>query len=205
MAMHGDDPPALSYRNNWCCVRHGESEANVAEIVSCSPDTACIQHGLTRKGIEQVQAAGEVLRQQVDEVTDIVIVSSDFRRTNETSSTLTHTLGISETHPVSTTGGEGARNSAAGVASDIRLRERDFGRFEGGRSVHYNDVWELDCGSNCTREEADARLTEWGVELVDCVLSRAVQVVEEVCYCCCHYLCFMCFSRSCCNDVCVAG
>jgi isoleucyl-tRNA synthetase len=61
--------------NHYFTVRHGESESNLASVVSSNKET---KDGLTKKGQEQVQAVAEGLK-DVD-----IIIHSGLQRTRET-------------------------------------------------------------------------------------------------------------------------
>jgi hypothetical protein len=49
MALHN----LLPLQNRLVIVRHGESEANVAGLISSDPSISCTAHGLTAVGFEQ--------------------------------------------------------------------------------------------------------------------------------------------------------
>ena len=88
-------------RNRYFILRHGESEANKADVISSNPNIATKIHGLTEQGKEQAKNAApalfNILRQQKEiishgiesfetnfEPITIKIISSDFTRAIET-------------------------------------------------------------------------------------------------------------------------
>ena len=139
----------LSYlRNNYSCMRHGQSKANVKNIiVSCidndSPDT----FGLTDLGRQQaLQAAtGSGLP------SDTVICSSDFARASQTAWIVAAAL------------------SASAVTVTPALRERCFGDWEGRAADNYAVVWAAD---KANPDHADGH-----VEPASAVLSRATAFI----------------------------
>lgn len=67
-------------RNTYVLMRHGESEQNVANIISSDIETD--NNSLTEKGKEQTIAACQKLSEQCERID--LIVSSDFKRAKET-------------------------------------------------------------------------------------------------------------------------
>lgn len=87
-------------------VRHGEAEHNVKSVCSSFPET--VGYPLTEKGREQVAKAAAILAAEEVEV----IISSPMLRTRQTAEIL-------------------AEATQLPVLFDDRLRETDFGIFEG--------------------------------------------------------------------------
>jgi probable phosphoglycerate mutase len=108
-------------RNRYLCVRHGESEANVAGLVSSDPGVSTLEHGLTPTGLAQAREAASAVRLFADGA-PIACVASDFLRTRHTAETM----------------------AVAPVTFDVRLRERYFGEFNGKSHEAYKIVWAHD-------------------------------------------------------------
>ena len=87
--------------NQYLLMRHGESESNVAGIVSAKSDN---QDGLTKTGQEQIEAAISTLPNQID-----LIIHSGFQRTRETAEQIA------------------AHYPEATLLEDGRIRELDIG------------------------------------------------------------------------------
>ena len=86
-------------RNRYFALRHGESEANVAQQISCLPDfDSGLRHGLSPKGHEQAARAHVDLQALIGAGMDpsrTLIFASDFRRTVETAEHLRKALELS--------------------------------------------------------------------------------------------------------------
>ena len=99
---------AVSSGNKYWAMRHGEGDHNVQNIVSSRVTNS---HHLTAKGKGQVLAIlPELKKVKID-----LIVSSDFLRAKETAEVVAKELGL----------------SAKEIVYDERLREVDFGDFDG--------------------------------------------------------------------------
>lgn len=94
--------------NKYFAMRHGEAESNVKEIFVTKIG---IQDGLTEKGISQVKASAESLK---NKKIDIIFVSP-FQRTQETMHIVKETLGLSDEQ----------------VITDERLSEINAGDLDG--------------------------------------------------------------------------
>lgn len=112
----------MSFQNRYFLMRHGQSQANVADIIISRPETGVSEYGLTPLGREQARRSAE--SSDLDSTT--VIVASDFLRTRETAETVREVL------------------SASGVTLEPGLRERNFAELEGRQGELYKEVWELD-------------------------------------------------------------
>lgn len=157
---------ASGLKNSYFMVRHGESTANVAGIVSSDPAVATVTHGLTEAGRKQVAEAAAEWHKQLPLHQPIIILSSDFLRAKETAEVVKETLlrhrlrvGLASTD---------AFNS---VVLEPQLRERSFGRHEGQANTAYDLVWTADALS-ADHEEA-------GVESVNDVVRRATQLILD--------------------------
>ena len=142
-------------RNRYLGQRHGESEANVAGIVLSDPADGFPRWGLTRAGRAQIEAAiraaGELLGPSPGE---IVIVSSDFKRTRETAELSARLLG------------------AQAPRLDPALRERFFGAHEGLGNERYASVW--------ARDRTDPTHSEQGVESAQATAARTASLIERL-------------------------
>ncbi len=94
--------------NHYFLMRHGESESNLNDTISCKFDTPT---HLTEKGKDQSRQSATAL---IDKKIDLII-SSDFVRTKETASIVAATLGIASEQ----------------IIFDQRLREIDLGELDG--------------------------------------------------------------------------
>lgn len=151
-----------SLQNEYCVLRHGQSMANVEELISSSPQVATIQHGLSDVGNQQAQEAGRhvVEYYQQHEYDGIVILSSDYKRAKETAEIVADCC-LKANLPL-------YRNE---VVIETRLRERWFGDWDGGSDRHYNDVWKDDAD--------DPSHTIRSVESVDSVMDRTTSCVLQ--------------------------
>lgn len=145
--MHLDLP---GLKNRFYGFRHGESQANVEGIIVSNPAVGTEEYGLSDKGRRQV--ADSVSSLPV--LSEAVIVSSDFRRTVETTQIICDLLGIAD------------------AGYDARLRERYFGEWDGACYLHYADTWKQD--------EIDPEQEVDGAESANAVRSRMVGVVLEL-------------------------
>ena len=66
--------------NRYFLMRHGESEANVADLIISYPETGCKRYGLSKQGRQQVRLSA--LESGLG--SDTLIISSDFLRARET-------------------------------------------------------------------------------------------------------------------------
>jgi broad specificity phosphatase PhoE len=138
-------------RNNYSGMRHGQSKANVKNvIVSCIDNDSPDDFGLTDLGREQaLQAAtGSGLP------TGTVICSSDFARAEQTARIVAAALG------------------ARDVIVTSALRERCFGDWEGMAADNYAVVWAAD---KANPDHADGH-----VEPVSAVLARATEFIAAL-------------------------
>ena len=80
--------PPEEPRNTYWCVRHGQSTANVENIISSNPAIGSTKHELTALGKEQAHVAGADLWANLSELEvaleDVVVYSSNFTRARET-------------------------------------------------------------------------------------------------------------------------
>jgi broad specificity phosphatase PhoE len=113
----------IQTKNRYYLMRHGESVANRQGLIVSAPENALNGFGLTNQGSQQVMKAA--LNTRLD--CETIIVSSDYRRALETAEIVKSVIDI-----------------AAPIATDSRLRERDFGNYELLEHRYYDDVWQND-------------------------------------------------------------
>lgn len=138
-------------RNRYFVMRHGQSKANLQEIIVSHPANGIRdEFALTDIGKEQARSAA---RQSTLDA-DTVIFSSDFSRAKETAEIVQAALG------------------AQPIRLTELLRERHFGNWEKKDHKHYQNVWDFD--------KNDADHEEAGVESVNSVLGRATKLIVEL-------------------------
>jgi isoleucyl-tRNA synthetase len=103
-------------RNDYLVMRHGEAEHNVANIISSKSDNP---HHLTAAGREKTRISAELLKN----LGINFIYASDFVRTKETATIVADVLGLKPEQ----------------VIYDLRLREVNFGNFEGRPVEEYRE------------------------------------------------------------------
>ena len=136
-------------------MRHGESKANVAEIILSHLENGVKEdYTLTQKGEAQVRDSAEKVKSEglLDENT--LIYSSPFSRCKKTAEITKEVLGVK---------GE--------IVFDERLRERNFGDFEKTHNSNYQKVWDADA-SNPTHKNDN-------VESAKGVLARGIAFGES--------------------------
>ncbi len=137
--------------NRYYLMRHGQSKANLEQIIISHPDNGVLdEYALTDLGKQQAKESAE--KSGLSPKT--IIFCSDFSRARETAQIVRETLG---TAPVQIT---------------HALRERLFGDWESSDHGNYHRVWEADAKS--------AAHTENNVEAVNAVLDRATAFIVEL-------------------------
>lgn len=131
-------------------MRHGESEANALGLIASRIRNTLPDYPLTSAGKESVrQKALRFFEERGAK--SFQIISSPFLRTRQTAEILAELIGDS-------------------FCIDERLRERDFGVYDGTSDKNYRYVWENDiCG----------RLSD-AVEPLDSVFKRVSALVKEL-------------------------
>ena len=165
-----------SLTHSYYALRHGQSLANVAKIISSDPAISTVDHGLSHIGKEQAKFAGEafaseyirMMQQQSNnkkkkkKYKGVAIFSSDFTRARETASIFANELHKTKQIPMHT----------GDVVLEKRLRERYFGVLNGGPDTRYQEVWDIDC--------IDPDHTEFDVESANSVLERTTKLITEL-------------------------
>jgi len=148
--------PAL--KNKYFCIRHGQSTANVQGIISSLPSVGTKTHGLSEMGKDQARSSAKSIIRQIGgkkELEKLKIYSSDFTRAVQTAEEALNTVW--ELAQIE-------EQSKPTVQTDVRLRERFFGEFDGKSTKFYDEVWKFDVD--------DVHHTNFGVESVNSVVSR---------------------------------
>jgi broad specificity phosphatase PhoE len=149
---------SLALRNSYFGLRHGESLANIAGVISSSYRVGTSSHGLTEKGRQQSRDAAKHLiniisstslehsdSKALREIFDnLVFVTSPFKRAHETAkeciSALQSQLKV--------------KQSFSSFRNDVKLtlyddlRERWFGDLDAKHLLYYNRVWPVDMVSD---------------------------------------------------------
>lgn len=170
------EPLPKNLKNKYYFLRHGQSTANIAEIISSSRSLAYSdKHGLTSLGYEQGRASAkqllDVLQGEDAKVGEkVVFVSSPFARAKQTAEAcLDGMRGDDENQ-------ERIKSMGLCIEENIvmenRLMERYFGRLDDEAIYTYAYVWPLDA--------FDVTHTAFGVESVAAVCTRLSQVVERL-------------------------
>jgi len=157
-------------RHSYAALRHGQSLANVAKIISSDPAISTVEHGLSDFGHEQAKEAGKLFAQQFHtdndaskEYVGVAIFSSDFKRARETAQHMADACKAASI-PL--------YKNEKGVILETNLRERNFGTLNGGRDDRYQDVWDVDI--------TDPTHNEFGVESVYSVVERTTRLVLDI-------------------------
>lgn len=157
-----------SLTQSYNALRHGQSLANVAKIISSDPKVSTVQHGLSDVGKEQARSAGEAFAEEYTQKSGndnhyrgVAIFSSDFTRARETASLFADALRNADV-PI----------YSGGVVLERRLRERYFGDLNGGPDTRYQEVWDVDVH--------DADHEEFNVESANSVLERTTKLITEL-------------------------
>jgi len=137
--------------NRYFLMRHGESKANVANLIVSNPDIGISDYGLTEKGITQVKESIKT-NKFLDGTT--IIYCSDFKRTRETAYVVRYVLKSNQIHLTT------------------KLRERFFGLWDTSSDKHYKNIW-LEDNKNPDKQKND-------VESTLQVQDRATKLIEEL-------------------------
>jgi isoleucyl-tRNA synthetase len=141
-------------------VRHGEAETNVNKI--CNGDPVKVYH-LTKRGRQGIKKLAKTVKKFKADL----IISSDFLRTKETAEILQQLLKIP-------------------VLYDSRLRERQFGVFEGRQyhelerfHVQANDVFKVKPPAGESFAEAEKRVGELLTEINNNYQGKKILLVTH--------------------------
>lgn len=150
----------VNLRNTYFGVRHGESQANVAHLISSNPDIGVETHGLSSYGRTQVVENTKLFLQNHPSHNSFIIIASDFSRARETAEIIASNLSNSD-------------NKTLTVQLDKRLRERFFGIYDGTSDENYNVIWKND------QDNPEKNLNDQ-VEPVESVRERTTALVKEL-------------------------
>ena len=175
-------PPLLPHplKNQYYLFRHGQSTANLAEIISSDRTTLSYttRHGLTSTGYEQGrQAAAQLLDLLSNNSTAapsstsqrVVFIASPLARARQTAYACLRALLEDPTHR--------AHVKELGLEIDTTVQlnnllvERSFGRLDGERLYTYAYVWPLD--------KFNVTHTAFDVESVAAVCHRTRTLIVE--------------------------
>jgi probable phosphoglycerate mutase len=151
--------------NSFFALRHGQSLANIAKIISSDPTISTIEHGLSDLGKRQAQSAGEAFANEFaskeDDCEGVAVFSSDFTRARETAEIFAEELKKKKIPLYNDK-----------VQLETRLRERYFGKLNGGPDTRYQEIWDVDV--------KDANHNDFGVESANSVLERTSKLICEL-------------------------
>lgn len=162
------DPLPKHLKNNYYLLRHGQSTANVAGVISSSRNLAYSKkHGLTPLGYQQgIESSAELveLLEQSDKQR-VVFVSSPFARAFQTAEACLEGLSKKREDLVNFE-----------IDSDIKIKddlmERYFGKLDGEALYTYSYVWPVD--------KFNVTHTAFDVESVAAVSTRLKEVIMEL-------------------------
>lgn len=151
-------------KQSFFALRHGQSLANVAKIISSDPQVSTVKHGLSGLGKEQARKAGESFVGSIESAEPyrgVAVFSSDFTRARETAAIFADELSKSNV-PI----------YMGDVILEERLRERYFGELNGDRDDRYQEVWDVDA--------KDPNHNQFSVEPANSVLERTTRLVTDL-------------------------
>jgi broad specificity phosphatase PhoE len=161
-------------KNHYYFLRHGQSTANVAEVISSDRSLAYSdRHGVTTLGYEQgFQSAKQLLdilsQEELQPGDKVLFVTSPFARARQTAQACLDGLAEQDAQ-------KRIQELGIEILPDVifedRLMERYFGRLDNEAIYTYAYVWPLD-GFNVTH-------TAFDVESVAAVCTRLSQVVDR--------------------------
>lgn len=176
------DPLPSDLKNQYYLLRHGQSTANVASIISSSRSLAySTKHGLTALGKEQGQQAAtqlvNVLEQEIqqregdDNKQQIIFISSPFARAHQTAEACLKEL--QNQNDLQTRIDKLGLELYPEIVLNEKLMERYFGRLDNEAIYTYAYVWPVD--------KFDVTHTAFDVESVAAVCTRLrALIVDEL-------------------------
>ena len=169
------DPLPSNLKNHYYMLRHGQSTANIAEIISSSRSLAYSEkHGLTVFGYEQGKESANQLLDVLEEASaksgqNLVFVSSPFARAKQTAEACMDGLVGNQENK------ERLRSMGLKLEDEIVLEnglmERYFGRLDADSIYTYAYVWPMD--------RINVTHTAFDVESVAAVCTRLSEVVSR--------------------------
>jgi broad specificity phosphatase PhoE len=169
-------PPPLpqNTKNQYYFLRHGQSTANVASIISSDRSLAYSdKHGLTALGYEQGKESAQQLlgRLEADgakEGDKVIFVSSPFARAMQTAEACL--AGLTE-QPNRVRVESMGLDISNEIVVEHRLMERYFGKLDGEAIYTYAYVWPVD--------KMNVTHTAFQVESVAAVCTRLLEVMNR--------------------------
>ena len=137
--------------NRYFVMRHGQSLANLQQVIVSHPQNGVDAYGLSEQGMRQVR---ESVQSSPELDSSLLIVSSDFRRARESAEIVRELLGSTNL-----------------LLFDQRWRERNFGEWELTPDSAYPLVWAGD--------EINPDNDGKGVESPNQVMARVTALVCE--------------------------
>lgn len=161
--------------NYFFAMRHGQSQANVEQIIASQLENAGENYGLSSPtGFEQAQQAGNDIikwyrkNNKKKGLQGICILHSDLLRAQQTAETI---LTAIDEENGNTTQRRMIPVLANTIHSEEALRERNFGSFELTNDTNYELVWKEDA--------LDGDHTQYGVESVNSVMDRVTSCIVK--------------------------
>ncbi|KAI2497193.1 phosphoglycerate mutase [Fragilaria crotonensis] len=157
------EPIPMDLNNEYYLLRHGQSTANVAGVISSARSLAySTKHGLTEFGYQQgFDAADQVLELVKDSSKKkVIFVSSPFARAHQTAQACLDGLATKDV---------GSLEIDTTIRIQDNLMERFFGRLDDEAIYTYAYVWPVD--------KFNVTHTAFGVESVAAVATRLRQVI----------------------------
>jgi broad specificity phosphatase PhoE len=178
-------PPLPPLHNHYYLLRHGQSTANVAGIISSARSLAySSKHGLTDLGYQQAKKAASALVDRVQKIVSssrtsettsephqLIFISSPFARAHQTAEACLEELLADSTLQTRLRKPLGLVVSGDIVLED-ELVERYFGRLDGDPLFTYAYVWPVD--------RLNVTHTAFGVESVAAVCTRFHSLVQKL-------------------------
>ncbi|HKU18925.1 MAG TPA: histidine phosphatase family protein [Candidatus Saccharimonadales bacterium] len=144
-----------SLKNTYFILRHGESEANAARLITSDPAQCITRFGLTDRGRQQVTATIQKAKLQGWLDAETIIYCSDFKRTVETAQLARQTL------------------HAGAIRLSPALRERFFGALDGKQTTEYVEIWPQDQHDEQVQKRS-------GVETAEATAGRLTKFVKDL-------------------------
>ena len=138
-------------KNRYYLMRHAHSVANEQGIITSKPSACTVAYGLTQKGEAQARTAAEELKLSLSKTP--VVICSDFLRAYQTAKIVAAEFEIE-------------------AKTDVRLRERDFGKLHGESDKYYPEIWKV--------TDKDSTAKPKGVESDEEVLHRLNTLIKDL-------------------------
>eukprot|EP00123_Amoebidium_parasiticum_P000438 comp11125_c0_seq1/m.5626 comp11125_c0_seq1/g.5626 ORF comp11125_c0_seq1/g.5626 comp11125_c0_seq1/m.5626 type:complete len:213 (-) comp11125_c0_seq1:148-786(-) len=143
--------------NVFFVMRHGQSEANVAGLITSTPEIACVKYGLTPLGRTQAAESAQQIKSWIEENkpnSTVEIWCSDFLRTVHTAEEAQRVFSLDKINPTPA------------------LRERFFGDYDMTSHDNYETVWADD--------PINSHHNNYNAESAYSVGQRAVNLIRQL-------------------------